>query len=50
MDGTRKYRHELGKTATKENTWYAFTDKWILTKKKVGIPMIQHTGYKKLNK
>jgi hypothetical protein len=40
MDGTRKYHPELGNPITKEHTWYALTDKWILTQK-LGIPKIQ---------
>ena len=30
MDGNRKYHPEWGNPITKEHTWYALTDKWIL--------------------
>jgi hypothetical protein len=30
MFGTRKYHPEEGNPITKEHTWYALTDKWIL--------------------
>jgi hypothetical protein len=33
MDGTRKYHPEKGDPITKEHTWYALTDKWILAPK-----------------
>jgi hypothetical protein len=49
MDRTRKYHPECGIPITKEHTWYAFTDKWILTQK-LGIPKIQFTDHLKLNK
>jgi hypothetical protein len=42
MDGTREYHPELGNPITKDNTWYALTDKWIFTQKP-GIPKIQFT-------
>jgi hypothetical protein len=47
MDGTRKYHPEKGNPITKENTWYALTDKWLLVQK-LGIPKIQFTDYVKL--
>jgi hypothetical protein len=34
---------------TKERTWYALTDKWILAQK-LGIPKIQFTNHMKLKK
>jgi len=33
MDGTRKYHPEWGNPVTREHTWYALTDTWILTQK-----------------
>jgi hypothetical protein len=30
MDGSGGYHPKLGNPNTKEHTWYAFTDKWIL--------------------
>ena len=42
MDGTRKYHPECGKPITKEYTWYALTDKWILAQN-LRIPTIQLT-------
>ena len=39
MDRTRKYHPELGNSITKEHTWYALTDKWILAQK-LRIPKI----------
>jgi hypothetical protein len=47
MDGTRKYQPESGNPITKEYTWYALTDKWILVKK-LRIPMIKFTDHMKL--
>ena len=49
MDGTRKYHPEKGDPITKEHTWYALTDKWILAQK-LGIPKIKFTGHMKLKK
>jgi hypothetical protein len=49
MDGTRKYHPEWGNPITKEHTWYAFTDKWILAQK-FRIHKIQFTDYMKLKK
>jgi hypothetical protein len=34
----------------KENKWYVLTDKWILDKKKLRIPMIQLTDHMKPKK
>jgi hypothetical protein len=48
MDGTRKYP-ELGNPITKEHTWYALCDKWLLTQK-FRIPKIQFTDHMKLKK
>ena len=36
-------------TQTKKNTWYALTDKWILSQRPI-IPMIKLTDYMKLNR
>jgi hypothetical protein len=30
LERIRKYHPEWGNPITKEHTWYAFTDKWIL--------------------
>ena len=48
MDRTRKYP-EGGNPITKEHTWYALTDKWILAQK-LRIPMIKFREYMKLKK
>ena len=47
MDGTRKYHPECGNPITKEHTWYALTDKWILDPKLV-ITKIQFTDHMNL--
>ena len=49
MNGTRKYYPEQGNPITKEHTWYALTDKWILAQK-LGIPKIQFINHVKLKK
>jgi hypothetical protein len=49
MNGTGKYHPEWGNLITKEHTWYALTDKWILVQK-FGIPKIQFTDHMKLKK
>ena len=49
MDGTRKYHPEWGNPVTKEHTWYALTDKWILAQK-FGISKIQFTDHMKLRR
>ena len=49
MDGTRKYHPEWGNPITKEHTWYALTDKWILAQK-LRISNIQLTNHMKLKK
>ena len=49
MDETRKYHPEWGNLITKEHTWYALTDKWILAQK-LRIPNIQFTNHMKLKK
>ena len=49
MDGTRKYHPEWGNPITKELTWYALTDKWILAHK-LRIPKIQFAKHKKIKK
>jgi hypothetical protein len=48
MDGTRKYP-ECGNPITKEHTWYALTNTWILAQK-LGIPKVQFTAHMKLKK
>ena len=48
MDGTRKYHPEGGNPVTKEYTWYALTDKWILAQKS-RIPKIQFTEDQNVN-
>ena len=40
---------DQGNPVTKEYTWYALTDKWLLTQKP-GIPKIQFTDNMKLKK
>jgi hypothetical protein len=49
MDGTWKYP-EWGNPVTKVHTWYVFTVKWILGKKKLDIPTIQLTDHMKPKK
>jgi hypothetical protein len=49
VDGTRKYHPEWGNPVTKEHTWYALTDKWILAQK-FGISKIQFTDHMKLRR
>ena len=49
MDVSEAYLLEWGNPITKEHTWYALTDKWILAQK-VGIPKIQFPNYMKLKK
>jgi hypothetical protein len=49
MDGTRKCHSEWGNPITKEHTWNALTDKWILAKK-FRMPRIQFMGHMKLKK
>ena len=49
MDGTRKYHSEWDNPVTKEHTWYALTDKWILAQK-FRIPKIQFIDLMKLKK
>jgi hypothetical protein len=49
MDGTRKYHPDLGNPITKEHTWYALTDKWILAQN-LRIPKILFTNHMKLKK
>ena len=39
----------LSEVITKEHTWYALTDKWILVQK-LWIPKIQFTDHMKLKK
>ena len=49
MDGSKKYHAECGNPATKEHTWNALIDKWILAPK-LRIPKIQFTNHMKLKK
>ena len=42
MDGNGEYHPECGNPVTKDHSWYALTDKWILALK-LGIPKIQFT-------
>jgi hypothetical protein len=49
MDGSGRYHPEWGNPITKEHTWYALTDKWILAQK-LRIPKIQFAKHMKLKK
>jgi hypothetical protein len=49
MDGTWEYHPEWDNSVTKEHTWYAFTDKWILAQK-FAIHKTQFTDHMKLKK
>ena len=49
MDGSGGYHPEWGNPITKEHTWYALTDKWILAQK-LRIPKIQFAKHMKLKK
>ena len=49
MDITRKYHLEWGNSILKEHTWYALTDKWMLSQK-LRIPRIQVTDHMKLKR
>ena len=49
MDGIRKYHPEWGNPVTKEHTWYALTNKWILVQK-LRIHSIQFSDHMKLKK
>ena len=49
MDGSGGYHPEWGNPITKEITWYALTDKWILAQK-LRIPKIQFPKHKKIKK
>ena len=49
MDGSGGYHPEWGNPITKEHTWYALTDKWILAQKR-RIPKIQFVKHIKLKK
>jgi hypothetical protein len=49
MDGPGGYHPEWGNPVTKEYTWYALTDKWILTQK-LRLPKIQFAKHMKLRK
>jgi hypothetical protein len=47
MDGSGWYHPEWSKPITKEHTWYALTDKWIVAQK-LRIPKIQFAKHMKL--
>ena len=49
MEASGGYRPEWGNPITKELTWYALNDKWILIQK-LRIPKIQFGKHKKLKK
>ena len=49
MDGPGGYHPEWGNPITKEHTWYALTDKWILAQK-LRLPKIQFAKHKKIKK
>ena len=49
MDAFGGYHPEWGNPITKEHTWYALTDKWILAQK-LRIPKIQFAKHMKLKK
>jgi hypothetical protein len=49
MDVPRGHHPEWGNPITKELTWYALTDKWILAQK-LRIPKLQFAKYMKLKK
>ena len=49
MDGSGEYHPEWGNPITKEHTWYALTDKWILAQK-LRIPKIQFAKHMELKK
>ena len=49
MDASGGYHPEWGNSITKELTWYALTDKWILAQK-LRIPKVQFAKHMKLKK
>jgi len=49
MDESGWYHPEWGNPITKEHTWYALTDKWILAQK-LRVPKIQFAKHMKLKK
>jgi hypothetical protein len=49
MDGTRTYHPEWSNPVTKEHTWCALIEKWILAQK-LRISKIQFTDHMKLSK
>jgi hypothetical protein len=49
MDGSGGYHRRWGNPITKEHTWYALIDKWILAQK-LRIPKIQFAKHMKLKK
>jgi len=50
MVGTRKYHPEWGNPVTKEHTWHALTDKWILLAQKLRIAKKNFKDHTKLKK
>jgi hypothetical protein len=49
MDGPGGHHPEWGNPITKELTWYALSDKWMLTQK-LRIPKTQFAKHKKIKK
>ena len=49
MDGSGGYHPEWGNPITKEHTWYALIDKWILAQK-LRLSKIQFAKHKKIKK
>ena len=49
MDGTRKCHPEQGNPITKEYTWCALTNKWMLAQK-LKINKLQFSQHRKLKK
>jgi hypothetical protein len=49
MDVSGGYHLQWGNSITKEVTWYALTNKWLLTQKP-RIPKIQFANHKKIMK
>jgi hypothetical protein len=49
MDASGGYLPEWGNPTTKELSWYALTDKWVLAQK-LRIPKIQFAKHLKLKK
>jgi hypothetical protein len=49
IDGSEGYHPEWGNPVTKEHTWYALTDKWVLPQK-LRIPKIEFAKHMKFKK